>query len=89
MLAIKAHRRFEKDAKLAAKRGKNMDRLWTLIEQLQTGKVLAPRHRPHRLTGNWSPFMECHIEPDWLLIYLTTDSELELLRTGTHADLFE
>ncbi|MFA4994743.1 MAG: type II toxin-antitoxin system YafQ family toxin [Bdellovibrionales bacterium] len=89
MLKLKAHKRFEKDVKLALKRGKNTDKLWTIVELLQRGEDLAPRHRPHRLTGDWAPCQECHIEPDWLLIYMTTDDTLELLRTGTHSDLFE
>ncbi len=89
MLKIKTHKRFEKDVKLATKRGKNTDKLWAIIDQLQASKPLAAKHRPHRLTGDWSPNMECHIEPDWLLIYFVTDDTLELLRTGTHSDLFD
>jgi len=89
MLILRAHKRFEKDVKLALRRGKNTDKLWTIIDQLQKNKPLAPRHRAHRLSGDWSPNFECHIEPDWLLIYYIADDALELLRTGTHADLFD
>jgi len=89
MLKLKTHKRFEKDVKLALKRGRKTARLWSVIEKLQTNKPLAAKHRPHRLVGDWSPCMECHIEPDWLLIYFVTDDTLELLRTGSHADLFD
>ncbi len=89
MLKLKTHKRFEKDVRLALKRGKKTDRLWSVIEQLQANKPLAAKHRPHRLVGDWASCMECHIEPDWLLIYLVTDDALELLRTGSHADLFD
>lgn len=66
-----------------------MDKLWCVIEQLQQGKHLPVKHRPHKLTGNWAPYTECHIEPDWLLIYDCSDVHLELIRTGSHADLFD
>ena len=88
MLKLKAHRRFEKDVKLASERGKDIRKLRGVIEQLQKCEPLAARHRPHRLTGDWSPNLECHIEPDWLLIYFVSVDTLELLRTGTHSDLF-
>ncbi len=51
-------------------------------------KDLAAKHRPHKLKGEWDSFHECHIGPDWLLIYLATDSRLILVRTGSHSDLF-
>lgn len=89
MLKLKAHKRFEKDVKLALKRGKNTEKLWAIVEQIQNGAPLYPRHKPHRLIGDWTPCQECHIEPDWLLIYFETDDTLELIRTGTHSDLFE
>ncbi|MDR3423462.1 MAG: type II toxin-antitoxin system YafQ family toxin [Alphaproteobacteria bacterium] len=88
MLKLKAHRRFEKDVKQALRRGKDVQKLWDIVEQLQEEMPLAARHRPHRLTGEWSPNHECHIEPDWLLIYFISADTLELLRTGTHSDLF-
>ncbi len=87
--ALKTHKRFEKDARLASKRGKDMDKLWRLVAQIQADQPLAVRHRPHRLTGDWAPYMEGHIEPDWLLIYLVTGDTLQRMRTGTHAYLFD
>ena len=59
-------KRFEKDIKRAGKRGKDIDKLWGIVEQLLSRQPLDPRNRPHRLSGDWSPYWECHIEPDWL-----------------------
>jgi mRNA interferase YafQ len=88
MLDLYLEGRFKKDMKLAKKRRLHVDRLWTVVEQLQAGKILAAKYRPHKLKGEWASFHECHIEPDWLLIYLVTDEHLVLVRTGTHSDLF-
>ena len=59
-------------------------RYWALIEQ----EPLSARHRDHRLRGIWKGYREAHIEPDWLLIYGVEGDELQLVRTGTHSDLF-
>lgn len=80
--------RFEKDVKLAIRRGLELERLWALVEQLARGQQLAPRHRPHRLGGDWQNCRECHIAPDWLLIWREDETQLILLRTGSHSDLF-
>ena len=82
-------KRFERDLKRVRKRGKNLDKLWSVVEQLLSKRPLDPRHRRHRLAGDWSPCWECHIEPDWLLIWDQKDHTLILVRTGTHTDLFE
>lgn len=87
-LRLRTTKQFERDLKTASKRGKNLDRLWTVVECLMNGEPLAARHRPHRLSGNWSPCWECHIEPDWLLIWCQTEEELVLAASGTHSDLF-
>jgi mRNA interferase YafQ len=89
MRPLRATGRFERDLRLAAKRGKNLDKLWKVVAAPQRGDRLEPRHRPHRLSGDWSDFWECHIEPDWLLIWGDAGEALVLVRTGTHADLFE
>ena len=68
------------------KRGKNLKKLGMVT--LQAGKKLERKYKPHPLSGTWSRYMECHIEPDWLLIYQLTEIELRLVRTGSHADLF-
>jgi len=87
-LRLRTTKQFERDLKTATKRGKNLDKLWTVVECLMKGEPLAARHRPHRLSGNWSPCWECHIEPDWLLIWYQTEEELVLAASGTHSDLF-
>ena len=80
--------RFEKDVKLARSRGLDVSRLWTIVEQLARGEALAARHRPHRLGGDWKHYWECHVAPDWLLIWRDDQTSLILARTGTHSDLF-
>jgi len=70
------------------KRRKNPKKLSAVILKLQFEKKLEKKHRPHSLSGSWSRYVECHIEPDRLLIYQLTETELRLVRTGTHADLF-
>ncbi len=89
MKAIDATNRFLRDAKLARKRGKDMRRLEAIIETLARGEKLAPRHRPHRLKGDMEGFWECHIEPDWLLIWDEDATSIKLMRSGSHADLFD
>lgn len=88
MLTITDTGPFRKDIKKLLKRGKDMDRLSDIVQKLAAGTKLPDKCRPHKLTGNWSPYSECHIEPDWLLVYEITQTELLLIRTGTHSDLF-
>ena len=80
--------RFERDLQHARRRGKNLDKLWAVVDRLLAGESLEPRHRTHRLSGQWARSWECHIEPDWLLIWHVRDDALVLIRTGSHADLF-
>lgn len=88
MLRAIATSQFRKDYKRAIKRGKNIAKLDDIIRKLARGEPLDIRHRDHALVGNWASFRECHIEPDWLLIYrIETDVlVLTLARTGTHGD---
>jgi mRNA interferase YafQ len=88
MRSIKTTRGFERDVKKAGKRGKDLDKLWGVVDSLSRGEPLSARYRPHRLSGEWNRFWECHIEPDWLLIWDETETAVILVRTGTHADLF-
>ena len=88
MRSIITAKRFERDLKRAKKRGKNLDKLFELVDKLCADEPIETRHRPHALTGNWKPFWDLHIEPDWLLIYEVTEEEVYLYRTGSHADLF-
>ena len=90
MLKLVASNRFKKDLKTAQKRGFDMSLLRTVINDLAEEKTLAPKYRDHELTGEYKGFRECHVQPDWLLIYRIEHRELELFlfRTGTHSDLF-
>ncbi len=88
MLKILTTNRFKKDLKKVSKRGKNIDKLEFIVEKIQKGNNLDIRYRNHQLTGNWYPCSECHIEPDWLLIYQVKQTEVILIRTGSHSDLF-
>ena len=79
---------FQRDLRRSRKRGKDLDKLWDVVDRLLAGKALEPHHRAHRLTGEWSRSWECHVEPDWLLIWHVDGDALILTRTGTHSDLF-
>ncbi len=79
---------FKKDLKRANKQGKNFELLRKTIETLIQEKTLAEKYRDHELTGNWKSYRECHLSPDWLLIYKATEEELRLARLGSHSDLF-
>ena len=82
--------RFRKDVKNAAKRGLPLCRLEEIVDQLAAGTPLPERNRDHALTGTFAGYRECHILPDWLLVYRIDNEILTLLlhRTGTHSDLF-
>ncbi len=80
--------RFKRDYKRTLKRGLNLKKLEVVIEHLLMDTALPERCRPHKLVGEHSGFWECHIEPDWLLIYDISDEFLELAAMGSHADLF-
>jgi mRNA interferase YafQ len=86
---IRTTNRFLRDLKLARKRGKDLKKIETVIDALAHGNKLAAKHRPHRLQGEMKGSWECHVEPDWLLIWDEDDAAIVLVRTGTHADLFE
>lgn len=90
MLDVVLSNRFKKDLKLAARRGYSLELLDKVVEQLARQEKLAPKFRDHELTGNYAGFRECHVLPDWLLVYRVEASELMLFltRTGTHSDLF-
>ncbi|MCB9033489.1 MAG: type II toxin-antitoxin system YafQ family toxin [Chitinophagales bacterium] len=90
MYQINSTNQFEKDVKLCKKRGYKMELLLQTILILEEKGKLPATYKPHKLTGNYKGFWECHIKPDWLLIWLQNDKEkqITLTRTGTHADLF-
>ncbi|MBR5914470.1 MAG: type II toxin-antitoxin system YafQ family toxin [Selenomonadaceae bacterium] len=88
---IKFTNQFKKDLKLAEKQNKNLDKLYDVIEQLADGKSLDEKYRDHSLNGKYANARECHIEPDWLLIYEICENVLVLVlnRVGSHSDLFK
>lgn len=88
MLDIRYSTKFKKDFKTCQKRKYNMRLLQQAINTLRIPASLPAKNRDHNLTGNYMGFRECHVAPDWLLIYKQTDNELLLDRTGTHSDLF-
>ena len=81
---------FRKDLRLAQKRGYDLDKIKRVIRTLADGDALEARYRDHRLTGDYNGFRECHVQPDWLLVYQIDGERLLLFlaRTGTHGDLF-
>lgn len=90
MLKIKYHTKFKKDYKRILKRGYDIAKLEKVILLLASNQELPPEYKDHVLIGDFANFRECHITPDWLLIYTIQEQELilVLLRTGTHSDLF-
>ncbi|MFR1178844.1 MAG: type II toxin-antitoxin system YafQ family toxin [Bacilli bacterium] len=91
MYTIKPTARFQKDLKRIQKRGYDVSLLTEIVKKLSMGETLPPKNKDHFLTGNFEGCRECHITPDWLLIYeIANDSLfLYLTRTGTHSDLFK
>lgn len=87
---VKPTSQFKKDYKLAMKRGLDISLLEDIIAKLALGESLPEKNRDHALSGNWNGYRECHILPDWLLIYKLDDNILilTLARTGTHSNLF-
>ena len=80
---------FKRDLKRLLRRGKDLEKLKDVIRKLAQGEPLAASQRDHPLTGPWRNSRDCHIEPDWVLIYTLQSGTLLLERTGTHTDLFE
>lgn len=90
MLNIVPSNQFKKDLRLAKKRGLKLEHLSVIVDTLAAQQPLDGKYRDHDLAGNYRGYRECHIEPDWLLIYRVGNdgTELFLFRTGTHSDLF-
>jgi mRNA interferase YafQ len=82
-------RQFQRDLKRMRRRGKDIDKLKSVMRVLIAGDALDPMHRDHKLVGNWKGRRDCHIESDWLLLYKLDDQDLVFERTGSHADLFQ
>ena len=88
MIPIRYTSQFKKDIKRIKKRGYRLEKIKTVIDSLARSETLPLKYKDHSLIGNWKETRECHIEPDWLLIYKLEENELILVRTGTHSDLF-
>lgn len=82
-------KRFERDIKRMKRRGKNLDKLKIVIRSITAQEPLDAIHQDHKLIGNWKGRRACHIESDWLLIYLAETDRVVFERTGTHSDLFQ
>lgn len=88
-MKIRVSTSFKKDLKTAKKRGLDLEKLKYVINELSSGNTLSEKYRDHALSGNWKGYRECHVEPDWLLVYQVDASflYLYLVRTGTYSDL--
>lgn len=90
MLDIVLSNQFKKDLKSAQKRGYDLALLSAVVDKLARCETLEAKYRDHNLTGKYAGFRECHVQPDWLLVYRIDEKEIVLFlsRTGTHSDLF-
>ena len=88
MRRITQRKQFRDDLKWQKRRGKDIDDLLAAVELFAEQGTLPTAYQTHKLSGEWSGVWECHIDPDWLLIYSVTDTEVLLICTGTHTDLF-
>jgi mRNA interferase YafQ len=88
MKAIRRTTEFKRDIKRVQRQGKDLEKLKKVLESLMRDEALATQYRDHVLVGQYKGTRECHIEPDWLLIYESAKSEIILIRTGSHSDLF-
>ncbi len=89
MLRLRTTGQFKRDVRRVQRRRKDLQKLREIVERLLSEEPLHARNRAHRLTGGMAGLWECHIEPDWLLIWDQIDDVLLLMRTGTHTDLFD
>ena len=87
-LLIERSSQFKRDYKRVKRQGASLNKLLDVIQQLANEKPLAQRYFEHNLKGNWRGYRECHVEPDWLLIYRVEETVLQLSRTGSHSELF-
>ncbi len=88
MLEVKQTAQFKRDLKLCVKRHYDLDLITAVVDILRIPALLPPKSKDHPLGGKWINHQECHIQPDWLLIYRVEGNDLMLYRTGTHSDLF-
>ncbi len=89
MRQVRTTGQFERDYAQTVKRGKKVEKLDDVMMMLVTGQSLPPKYRDHALKGDFKGFRDCHIEPDWLLIYKVDADVITFARTGTHSDIFK
>ncbi|MGD8306641.1 MAG: type II toxin-antitoxin system YafQ family toxin [Ignavibacteria bacterium] len=89
MLGLKRTSQFKKDFKKATKQNKNVEHLKEVIAKLSNQEPLETKYQDHPLSGDLKDFRDCHIEPDWVLIYQIKGDELKLIRVGSHSELFK
>lgn len=89
MLIVSTTKQFNRDVRLMIRQGKNMEKLFSVMRMLEAKSNLETNKNDHPLKGNYVGQRECHIEPDWLLIYKITKTHLYLTRTGSHSELFK
>jgi mRNA interferase YafQ len=87
-LALLTTTAFERTCAAAKRQGKDVEKLEVIVNLLQSEEALPMRCRTHRLSGNWSRHWDCHVAPDWVLLYRLTEEELILVRTGSHSEIF-
>jgi mRNA interferase YafQ len=87
-LELRTTTAFERDVRRVNRQGKQLDKLEAIVNLLQNQEPLPTRCHPHPLRGDWVGHWDCHVEPDWILLYKITDKAPVLVRTGSHADLF-
>ena len=85
---IRRSTQFKRDVKRAIKRGKDIEQLFFVVKELAEDRRLAAHYQDHPLKGQYKDKRDCHLDPDWILIYAVLNNELVLYRTGSHADLF-
>lgn len=88
MKTVSRTSQFKQDVKRIQRQGKDLEKLKRVVESLVKGERLAQAHRDHVLVGQYKGTRECHLEPDWLLVYELAENEIVLIRTGSHSDLF-
>ena len=88
MKAVRRTSQFRRDVKRMQRQGKDLRKLKVVLGSLIQGEGLAAKYQDHVLVGQYKGTRECHLEPDWLLIYELAESEIVLIRTGSHSDLF-
>lgn len=88
MIKVTTTKRFEKSKNRMKKRGEDFSELKRVVQYLAKGEKLPKKYKDHSLKGNYKGYRDCHIKPDWVLIYKITDDEIILYDTGSHSDLF-